>query len=99
MTFDKTTNPGWPDPADWINRLRTKLDDGGGRYIALTAALLTAEATAYTLRHSTITDLVRHGLPLLTIAQISGTSAEKIERHYGHLARDAAVKALAGLAL
>jgi integrase len=66
---------------------------------AVKKAGLPAEATAYTLRHSTITDLVRLGLPLLTIAQISGTSAEMIERHYGHLARDAAVKALAGLAL
>jgi hypothetical protein len=51
------------------------------------------------LRHSTITDLVSAGLPLLTIAQISGTSAEMIERHYGHLASDAAVKALGKLAL
>lgn len=63
------------------------------------AAGLPAEATAYTLRHSTITDLVRAGLPLLTIAQISGTSAEMIEQHYGHLASDAAVKALGELAL
>ncbi len=66
---------------------------------AVKAACLPDGATAYTLRHSTITDLVQHGLPLLTIAQISGTSAEMIERHYGHLARDAAVKALAGLAI
>lgn len=66
---------------------------------AVTAAELPADATAYTLRHSTITDLVSAGLPLLTIAQISGTSAEMIERHYGHLASDAAVKALGELAL
>lgn len=66
---------------------------------AVAAAALPAEATAYTLRHSTITDLVSAGLPLLTIAQISGTSAEMIERHYGHLASDAAVKALGELAL
>jgi integrase len=66
---------------------------------AVAAAGLPSEATAYTLRHSTITDLVTAGLPLLTIAQISGTSAEMIERHYGHLASDAAVKALAELAL
>lgn len=66
---------------------------------AVTAAKLPAGATAYTLRHSTITDLVSAGLPLLTIAQISGTSAEMIERHYGHLASDAAVKALGELAL
>lgn len=66
---------------------------------AVKAAGLPGDATAYTLRHSTITDLVRAGLPLLTIAQISGTSAEMIERHYGHLASDAAVKALGELAL
>nr|WP_295672186.1 tyrosine-type recombinase/integrase [Sphingomonas sp.] len=66
---------------------------------AVAAAGLPGEATAYTLRHSTITDLVSAGLPLLTIAQISGTSAEMIERHYGHLASDAAVKALGELAL
>jgi integrase len=66
---------------------------------AVVAGGLPADATAYTLRHSTITDLVSAGLPLLTIAQISGTSAEMIERHYGHLASDAAVKALGQLAL
>lgn len=66
---------------------------------AVKAAELPGEATAYTLRHSTITDLVSAGLPLLTIAQISGTSAEMIERHYGHLASDAAVKALGELTL
>lgn len=66
---------------------------------AVAAARLPADSTAYTLRHSTITDLVSAGLPLLTIAQISGTSAEMIERHYGHLASDAAVKALGELAI
>ncbi|WP_322962883.1 tyrosine-type recombinase/integrase [Sphingomonas fuzhouensis] len=66
---------------------------------AVEAAALPSEATAYTLRHSTITDLVAAGLPLLTIAQISGTSAEMIERHYGHLVSDAALKALRGLSL
>jgi len=69
----------------------------------IAAAARTAElppnVTAYTLRHSTITDLVTSGLPLLTIAQISGTSAEMIEKHYGHLVRHAAVEALAGLAI
>lgn len=66
---------------------------------AAKAAKLPPHVTAYTLRHSTITDLVTAGLPLLTIAQISGTSAEMIEKHYGHLVHDAAVAALAGLAL
>jgi integrase len=60
---------------------------------------LPPNTTAYTLRHSTITDLVASGLPLLTVAQISGTSAEMIEKHYGHLVRHAAVEALAGLVI
>ena len=66
---------------------------------AVVAAMLPPEATAYTLRHSTITDLVNAGLPILTIAQISGTSVEMIERHYGHLHQSAATDALAGLGL
>ncbi len=66
---------------------------------AATSAKLPPNVIAYTLRHSTITDLVMSGLPLLTIAQISGTSAEMIEKHYGHLTSDAAVEALATLAL
>jgi integrase len=66
---------------------------------AAKAAKLPPGVVAYTLRHSVITDLVTAGLPLLTVAQISGTSAEMIEKHYGHLVRDAAVEALAGLAL
>lgn len=66
---------------------------------AAAAADLPGGTTAYTLRHSTITDLVSAGLPLLTIAQISGTSAAMIEKHYGHLASDAAVRALGALAL
>jgi integrase len=66
---------------------------------AAKTAKLPPNVTAYTLRHSTITDLVTGGLPLLTIGQISGTSAEMIEKHYGHLIRDAAVEALASLAL
>ncbi len=60
---------------------------------------LPSETTAYTLRHSTITDLVSGGLDLLTVAQLSGTSVAMIESHYGHLLRQHATDALAGLAL
>lgn len=66
---------------------------------AVRAAKLPDSATAYTLRHSTITDLVQGGLDLLTIAQVSGTSVAMIEKHYGHLQRKRAAEALAGLAL
>ncbi len=60
---------------------------------------LPSGTTAYTLRHSVITDLVRGGLPVLTVAQLSGTSVAMIEKHYGHLVRDDAAQALARLAI
>jgi integrase len=66
---------------------------------AAEAAKLPAGTTTYSVRHSTITDLVHDGLDLLTVAQISGTSARMIEQHYGHLRSDVAADALARLAL
>lgn len=66
---------------------------------AAKAAGLPPETTAYTLRHSVISDLVHGGLDLLTVAQISGTSVAMIEKHYGHLRSDVAADALARLAL
>lgn len=66
---------------------------------AVLAAALPPEATAYTLRHSVITDLVVGGLDLLTVAQISGTSVAMIEKHYGHLRQNTAAEALAKLVL
>ena len=66
---------------------------------AAIAAKLPEGTTAYTLRHSTISDLVHGGLDLLTVAQISGTSVRMIEAHYGHLRSDVAADALARLAL
>jgi integrase len=67
---------------------------------AVIAAELPATATAYALRHSTITDLIAlHKLDTLTVAQLSGTSLLMIEKHYGHLLREHAAKALASLTL
>jgi integrase len=86
--FTRASGKAW-DKETWADPIAT----------AAKAAGLPVGVTAYTLRHSTITDLVTAGLPLLTVAQISGTSAEMIERHYGHLAQAAATEALAGLAL
>jgi len=67
--------------------------------VAVHAAGLPPGATAYTLRHSVITDLVRGGLPILTVAQLADTSVAMIEQHYGHLVRSDAEQALAALAL
>ncbi len=59
-----------------------------------------AATTAYALRHSAITDLIAlHKLDTLTVAQLSGTSLQMIDRHYGHLLREHAAKALERLAL
>jgi integrase len=66
---------------------------------AAKAAKLPTGTCAYTLRHSAITDLVTGGLDLFTIAKISGTSVQMIEKHYGHLQREHARKGLEVLAL
>lgn len=66
---------------------------------AVLAAGLPANVSAYTLRHSVITELIRKGVPALTVAQLAGTSVVIIERHYGHLVQDDAEKALASLVL
>lgn len=66
---------------------------------AVNDARVPAAASAYTLRHSIITDLIRARLPILTVAQLSGTSVAMIERHYGHLVRDDAEEALASIAI
>ena len=64
---------------------------------AAIAAELPTSVCAYTLRHSVTTELIRKGVPALTVAQLSGTSIAMIERHYGHLVQGDAEKALAEL--
>ena len=66
---------------------------------AARAAGLPLGVTAYTLRHSAITDLVMAGVPLLTVAKLSGTGIVMIEKHYSHLTAEAAESALEKLAL
>lgn len=66
---------------------------------AARAANMPDGVTAYTFRHSTITDLVTGGLDLFTVGALSGTSIAMIEKHYGHIQRERARDALAGLAL
>ncbi|HAD15831.1 MAG TPA: integrase [Erythrobacter sp.] len=66
---------------------------------AVIAAGLHSATSAYTLRHSVITDLIRAGLPILTVGQLSDTSVAMVEKHYGHLVRNDAEYALAQLVL
>jgi len=86
--FRRQDGQKWTKDA-WKNPIKT----------AVSAAKLPLSATAYTLRHSVITDLIRERLPALTVAQLSGTSVAMIERHYGHLVRNDAEEALAALAI
>ena len=83
------TDGGQWDRFEWRDQIKE----------AAQAAKLPAGTCAYTLRHSTITDLVTGGLDLFTVAKISGTSVAMIEKHYGHLQREHARSALEGLAL
>jgi integrase len=66
---------------------------------AVKKADLPRVAVAYTLRHSTITDLVVGGVDIFTVAKLSGTSVRMIEEHYGHLRAEHAREALAKLSL
>lgn len=73
----------------WMKPIRAAALAGG----------LPPKTSAYTLRHSTITDLVTGGLDLHTVDKVSGTSIAMIEKYYGKLRQDHARDALAGLAL
>lgn len=64
---------------------------------AVLAAGLPEDAVTYSLRHSTITDIVQRNIDLLTIAQIAGTSRRMIEKHYGHFRPERGRQALAHL--
>lgn len=55
---------------------------------AVDLAGISAGVTAYTLRHTCASWLVRQGLPTRLIADFIGTSEAMIQQHYGHLAPD-----------
>ncbi|WP_296722023.1 tyrosine-type recombinase/integrase [Erythrobacter sp.] len=86
--FSRTGGAAW-NKDTWKHPIKDAVAEAG----------LPGAAAAYTLRHSVITDLIRARLPILTVAQLSGTSVAMIEKHYGHLVRDDAEDALATLAL
>ena len=88
LIFTRPCGGGW-DRNTWKQPIKD----------AATEAGLPNSVSAYTLRHCVITDLVRQGLPILTVAQLSGTSVIMIEKHYGHLVRDDAEEALARIAI
>lgn len=86
--FARANGKAWDKDA-WKYPIKDAADTAG----------LPDATTAYTLRHSAITDLVTGGLDLLTVATLSGTSWKMIQDHYGHLQQKRAAAALSGLAL
>lgn len=86
--FRQQSGEAWHKDA-WKDRIKVAAANAG----------LPAETVTYTLRHSTITDLVHQGVDLLTVAQISGTSVKMIEKHYGHLRNEVTSQALEKLSL
>ncbi|MBS0218033.1 MAG: tyrosine-type recombinase/integrase [Proteobacteria bacterium] len=64
---------------------------------AVAIAKLPSETVAYALRHSWITDAIVGGMDVVTVAKLTGTSLEMINKTYGHLVQGAARDKLAKL--
>jgi integrase len=62
--------------------------------LAAAAAGLSKRASAYALRHSTISDLLLGGLDMNSVAVLAGTSATMLGKHYFHLHADRSTEAL-----
>jgi integrase len=54
---------------------------------------LDSRAVAYALRHQWITDALARGVPISTVAEMTGTSPEMIARVYSHLSVEAHARA------
>lgn len=65
--------------------------------VARQAASLPDDVVLYSLRHCAISEMLVGGIDPMTVARIVGTSVNMIQRHYGHLIKDAAVAKLAKL--
>jgi integrase len=66
---------------------------------ARTAAGFDNDVVLYAIRGSIITDMITGGTDPLTVARLSGTSLQMIQKHYGHLIDDRAREALARVSL
>lgn len=66
---------------------------------AVVFAKLDKKTTLYTIRHSTITDLVTAGADLVTVAEVAGTSVRMIEQHYKQILPGVTERALSLISL
>ena len=84
LVFTQADGTPWEDH-DWAKRMRS-----------LRAKLkLPRKTVAYTLRHSTITDMIDAGVAVTSVAEIAGTSVAMITKHYAHLLKAKHDEALA----
>lgn len=74
-------------PSDWDELVKE----------AAKAAKLPVGTCLYTLRHSFVTQAITDGMTTLDVARLVGTSVVMIEKHYGHLVKDAARDRLAAV--
>lgn len=81
--FSRSDGTAW-NKDKWKKQIKSAAKNAG----------LPPETVIYTLRHSVISDMVSQGAPLLTIAQLAGTSVRMIEKHYGKLLSQTAISAL-----
>lgn len=86
--------PAAPIFADALGRPWTRHTWKDEVRTAAQAAGLPAEATAYSLRHSLLTEIIDGGAPLAVVAKVAGTSATELNRTYHHLTDEASVAAL-----
>lgn len=73
--FTDPNGKAW-NRATWSRAFRQACNDAG----------LDTSVSMYTLRHSSISELIQSGMDAFTVARMAGTSTAQIDRHYGHLA-------------
>jgi len=61
---------------------------------AVLTAKLSPDVVFYTLRHSFIANAISSGMDLYSLAKITGTSIEMIDKHYGKLFKDRVIEVL-----
>jgi site-specific recombinase XerD len=77
----------WAD-SNWSKQIREAAERAG----------LPKGACMYTARHCYITDMIRGGMNIFTVAKIVGTSVLMIQKHYGHLVPDEIAETMARVA-
>lgn len=100
--FDASCNGRPADAPIFANSAGSAWDKDSWGYQVQQAAKrsdMPSGTTAYSIRHSVITDMIKAGLDTMWVANYAGTSASIIQKHYYHLTHTHAKPALASLVL